>query len=354
MNNAPVRVGVVGCGDVLRWYVQEAAHLRASGELVLVVAAARTERARTIVTDAFGIPEFTTSSQSVVERDDVDLVLILTPMESHGEIAAAALRAGKHVVVEKPLAVDPQTARELLALARANDRVLVAAPVTTLSPTYRAVERLVRAGEIGRVLSARWTFGHRGPAWSSWFYGPHAGVVFDLAVYGVTTLSGLLGPVRRVACLATTAIPEREFDGETVAVTAEDNAHLVLDFGDGALATVTTGFIMPVVHGPGVELYGERGAVAFLGHDFLPRGYEIWRESTSGWTTVPLDEDWHWASGLGHAVECVMQGTEPLCSPEHAVHVLDVLVAARAAAGDGVARAVPPPPPDQPRRKGTA
>ena len=89
-------------------------------------------------------------------RDDLDAVLVLTAMPSHGEIAAAALDAGKHVLVEKPMSVHLDEAAGLVAKAAAGPGLLVCASHVVLSPTYRALwKRIDDDGEIGTVLTAR-------------------------------------------------------------------------------------------------------------------------------------------------------------------------------------------------------
>jgi predicted dehydrogenase len=128
-------------------------------------------------------------------------------MQQHGEIARAALEAGKHVLVEKPMAMTLPEAAELVELARHSPGCLVCAPHVVLSPTYQAIWQRLQQGAIGKVLSARGFYGWSGPIWGQWFYRPGGGAMFDLGVYNVTTLTGLLGPAKRVMAMSGIAIP---------------------------------------------------------------------------------------------------------------------------------------------------
>src|SRR4029079_14988178 len=94
------------------------------------------------------------------------------------------------------------------------------------------------------------------------------GPLFDLAVYNVTSLTGWLGPVRRVAAFAGTAVPERMVAGRAVAVEIEDNAQMLLDFGDAAFATVTSSFTMQQYRDATLELYGSHGTIRLHGDDW--------------------------------------------------------------------------------------
>src|SRR5262249_28703206 len=152
-------------------------------------------------------------------------------------------------------------ARELVLLAEQCKRHLFCAPFTVLSPTFQAIGQRLRQGDVGRIISARGRYGWAGPDWTDWFYKPGGGALFDLGVYCLTSVTGWLGPVRRVAAMTGVAVPERNVAGRTVQVAADDNAQVLLDFGGGCFAVVTTGFNIQQYAGPGLELYGTEGTI---------------------------------------------------------------------------------------------
>ena len=268
-------------------------------------------------------------------------MLVLTSMNEHGPLAKAALEAGRHVLVEKPMATSLLDAAELLELEEAGPGLLVCAPHTLLSPTFRAVHAAVRAGEVGDLLTARARYGWAGPWWNDWFYAPGGGSLFDLGVYNVTSLCALFGPARRVTAMVGVAIPEREVNGRRIRVEADDNAHVLLDFGDARFAVVTTGFTMQRYRSPAIEVYGSEGTVQLLGDDWAPEGWELWRNEVGAWRVVPeSDPHWQWTEGLRHLVECVETGRPTVTRPQHAYHALEVMLAAQAAGRDGVARSI--------------
>jgi len=294
---------------------------------------------RRLVLERFGISNFTTDYRKIVESDEVDLVLVLTSMQEHGEITRAAIEAGKHVMVEKPLAMTLEEAQEIVAMARKSPRYLVCAPHVTLSPTYQAMWRRIHRGDIGKVLLARARYGWAGPSWGKWFYLPGGGVLFDLGVYNITSITGFLGPARRVMAMAGIAIPERVVDGELMRVQAEDNVHLLLDFGESVFAVVTTGFTIQRYRGPSIELYGTKGTIQMRGDDWDPDGYELWQNDVGAWQIYDeLDPNWTWTDGLRHIVECIHRNARPIITPEHALHVLEIMLKAQESGRDGQAK----------------
>ena len=336
----PVRLGIAGCGNVLGAYLTLAARLRHQGLADIAVLCGR-ERQRAVALAGWPAAEFVTDYADLLARKDVDAIVLLTPMCEHAPMAKAALRAGKHVLVEKPMATNLDEARELMTLAQQCERHLVCAPFTVLSPTFHIIGRRLRRGDIGRVVSARGRYGWAGPDWTDWFYKPGGGALFDLGVYNLATLTGWLGPVRRVTAMMGVAVPERRVRGQMVRVEADDNAQVLLDFGDGCFAALTTSFGVQQYRGPGLELFGTEGTVNLLGDDWDPDGYEIWQNSAGCWQCFKETQpDWPWADGLRHLVECLQSGTRPQVTPEHAFHVLEVMLQAQAAGRDGQARRI--------------
>ncbi len=289
---------------------------------------------------ALGIPRFTTEENEVLGSDDVDLVIVLTSMPEHARLAGAALRAGKHVLVEKPLATNLSDARNLLALAGEHQRHLVCAPFSILSPTFQTISVRIRQGDIGKPCLARARYGWAGPSWNEWFYKPGGGCLFDLGVYCIASLTGLLGPAQRVIAMTGTAIPEREVNGRKVRVEVEDTAQVLLDFGGNLFGVVTSGFTMQQYRTPALEVYGTAGTIQMLGDDWDPEGYELWQNAAGAWQvfkeTAP---DWPWTDGLRHLVECIGQGNLPIVRPEQAFHVLEIMLKAQESGREG--RAIP-------------
>jgi predicted dehydrogenase len=337
----PVRIGFIGLGSVSSKYLRLAEQLRYRGLVELFVGCDTNTARKEAIADKYGIKHFTTSYEDVLNNPDVDLVLVMTPMPLHGKIARAALEAGKHVLVEKPMSVNLDEAAALVELAKTSPGYLVPAPHILLSPTYQTIWKRVHSGDVGKVLLARAMYGWAGPWWGPWFYEPGGGALFDLGVYNVTSLTGLLGPAKRVTAMAGVAIPERVVDGKLMPVNAVDNAHILLDFGDNVFAVVTTGFTIQQYRCPAIELYGTTGTIQMMGDDWDPEGYELWQNGTDAWQIfAETNPEWPWVDGLRHFVECIQNKTRPIITPEHAYHALEIMLKAEESGRDGQAKMI--------------
>ncbi len=338
----PVRIGFVGCGSVMRnCYMPLAKQLEMRGIAKVVAVCDIHADHGVYIADTYGITDFTTDYKELVVRDDIDLVVVTTSMPAHGPIAKAALEAGKHVLVEKPMAVTLEQAAELVEMAKTSAGYLLPAPHVVLSPTYQTIWKRVHRGEIGKVLSARAFYGWSGPTWGKWFYEQGGGSLFDLGVYNVVSLTGLLGPVKRVMAMAGIAIPERVVDGEMTKVDAVDNAHVLLDWGEGVYAVVTTGFTIQQYKVPGIELYGSTGVIYMNGEDWDPNGHDVWQNDAGFWAQYKeTDASWPWTDGLRHMVECIRSGERPIITPEHGYHVLEIMLKAQESGRDGQAKMI--------------
>jgi predicted dehydrogenase len=335
-------IGVIGCGSVFAGpYTAAIDRLSANGRVHVSAVYDVDDRRRQDAAARYDVDPGLRGPAELIAGDDVDVVLVLTSMNEHGALATEALEAGKHVLVEKPIATSLEQAGELVELSRRVPGLLVCAPHVVLSPTFRAVHTAVGEGAVGRLLTARARYGWAGPWWGEWYYRPGGGSLFDLGVYNVTSLCALFGPARRVTAMVGVAIPERTVDEQTIHVEADDNAHVLLDFGGARFAVVTTGFTMQKYRSPAIELYGDEGTLQLLGDDWAPDGWELWRNDERAWRVHPeSDPHWQWTAGLGHLVDCVETGRPAITRPEHAYHVLEIMLAAQAAGRDGVARTV--------------
>ena len=332
-----IGVGIIGLGNVFEGpYRTELAPLVRSGRVRVAAVCDLDPAKQAFAAAEYGLAGGTADPADVIGHPDVDVVLVLTAMPAHGELAEAALRAGKHVLVEKPMATDLVTADRLVELAAASPGHLVPAPHVVLSPTFRAIHADLAAGRIGRPALARAFYGWSGPDWGRWFYRAGGGALFDLGVYNVVSLCALLGSARRVSGMVGTAIPERMAEGGVIPVEADDNAHVTIDFGGSCFGVVTTGFTIQKYRNPAIEVYGLEGTLQMLGDDWAPDGYEVWENRTGAWTVHPeTNPTWRWTDGLAHLVEAVETSREPLIRPEHGRHALEVMLAAQEAGRTG-------------------
>ena len=338
-----VRIGIVGCGSVMRGpYTNQIKRIQQMGLPVEVTMTCDvTPEGAQTAQRLWPGAEFVQDYQAVAASSDVDIMLVTTAMQMNGVIAKAGLEGGKHVLVEKPMAPTLAEGKELLELAQRSKTILHPAPHVVLSPTFQKIARHIQNGDIGKPYLARAFYGWSGPTWGKWFYQPGGGSLFDLGVYNVTSLTALMGPAKRVTALAGTAIPERMVDNEMTKVQVVDNAHVNIDFGESVYGLVTTGFTIQKYRTPALEIYGSEGTIQMLGDDWDPDGYELWTNKRGVWELhEETDPNWPWTDGLRHLVECILTGTKPMITAEHGYHVLEIMLKAEEAGRSGMIQTI--------------
>src|SRR4051812_39792007 len=199
MEQGEIRLGVIGCGGFGLYALQQFAQVPG----VKLAGMAGTHReAAYAAARRFGIPDIGDVGK-MLARDDINLVYIATPPFLHHPQAMAALKAGKHVICEKPLAMTVAQADEMIALARRQDRLLVANLMQRYNPVSEAVGRLVESKALGEPLHGSFenyaSDENLGPGHWFWDRSKSGGIFIEHGVHFFDLFAGWLGPGRVVA-----------------------------------------------------------------------------------------------------------------------------------------------------------
>lgn len=327
------RIGVVGCGKISGIYLQAPRKL----PMIEVAACCDLNRgAAEARAEEFGVPQVVTLEEML--RDPaIDIILNLTQPATHAGIAIAALKAGKSVYNEKPLAVTREEGQEVLRLAGEKGLRVGCAPDTFLGAGLQTCRKLVEDGIIGEPVAATaFMMGHGHESWHpdpEFYYQPGAGPMFDMGPYYLTALVHLIGPVKRVCSSARVTFPERTITseprkGEIIKVNTPTHVAGIMDFANGAVGTIITSFDVWGHQLPRIELYGTEGTIAVPDPNTFggPVRMRIGREKE--WQEVPLMHAYAENSrGLGVAdMACaIAKGRQHRASGEMGYHVLDVM-----------------------------
>lgn len=336
----PTRVGILGAGNVLWAYFQVLDRLIPRGLATAgPVCARRRGTWQSLQTKRPGIELVETVEE--VLHSDVDVVVIITPPDSHADLARRALERGKHALVEKPVAACRAEAEPIVALASQHGLHLLCAPFVQLAPTFRALWTRVHRGEIGRVHSMRSLYGNAGSTWAKWYHEGGVPPLAEVGIYNLKSLTALAGPVVQVVAANATAVLRREVEGESIEKPGEDVSHVILRHQSGALSSIVSSHAIQRYRRPGLEIYGTVGTANLLGDDWDPRGFEIWRNDRACWEEYePIEPTWLWADGLAELVLALREGRRPLHNPEHDLHLIDVIEACERSAREKCAVSV--------------
>ncbi|HEX6729107.1 MAG TPA: Gfo/Idh/MocA family oxidoreductase [Pyrinomonadaceae bacterium] len=230
-----VRWGLIGCGDIAQKRVAPALTDVPQSELV-AVSRANPDLLDSFA-DAFDVRHRFQPWEELVECDDVDAVYVATPPNLHAEQTIAAAEAGKHVLCEKPMAMNVAECDRMIAAAKANGVKLGIAYYRQFYPVVKRIKELIDSKEIGKptvveVAAFEWvdpdSMDPR--AWRLRREIAGGGPMFEFGCHRIQLLLHLFGPVRAVSAVTSNALFDRE---------VEDTATASLEFASGLVATLT-------------------------------------------------------------------------------------------------------------------
>jgi predicted dehydrogenase len=350
---APVRLGVVGAGTIsLRGILPHLAeadvHDRVRVTAVCDPVPGRAER----TAQRFGIRRAFLSDEELLADEDVDAVTIASPIGLHFEHGRRALLAGKHVHFNKTMAISVAEATELIELARERDLRIVASPGEMLRPHNQEIRRLIRDGGVGRICWAICgaAFGRyhedeperagtdgSPPIDPSWYFRrPGGGPLYDMTVYALHGLTGILGPARRVTALSGVRVRERAFAEKLVPTDADDNTVMLLDFGDSLFAVVYGTAAGAVLTDPAFSgtYFGTEGTIAGLTMNGEPlEGADVSLPHVLGAHRAIPEE--HVFEDIMQLIDWINDGVPSIVTAEHARHVIEIIEAAYRSSATG-------------------
>jgi myo-inositol 2-dehydrogenase / D-chiro-inositol 1-dehydrogenase len=347
-----VRVGLVGSGFISAIHAE--ALRRVPGVAIVAVTSPTPGHAERFAAER-AISHHFNDDRALYDRQDIDLVVLGLPNDLHCESAIRAALAGKHVVVEKPMALGLAECDRMLAACERAGVMLGYAEELCFAPKYVRLKALVDEGALGRIHLVKQSEKHDGPH-AGWFYDTRrsgGGVTMDMGCHAVEFFRWMLGRngtkarVTGAYARLSTNLHGDKTDGD-------DEAVLLLDFDDGAVGLAEESWTKPGGMDDRAEVFGSEGqAYADLLHGnalraYSGRGYGYAVEkagSTRGWSFPVFEELWNYGfvQEMEHFVTCVREGRTPTENGHDGRAVLEAIFALYASAGQQRRIAVPFP-----------
>jgi predicted dehydrogenase len=337
------KVGIVGCGNISGTYFKMCRFF----EILDVCAAADLvpERAQAKA-GQFGVAK-ACPVEELLADPEIKIVVNLTVPKAHGPVALAALKADKSVHNEKPLALEREDGKKMLALASRKGLRVGCAPDTFMGAGIQTCRRLIDDGRIGEPVGATaFMLCHGHESWHpdpEFYYKPGGGPMFDMGPYYLTALVTLMGPVRRVTGSARATFAERLITSQPKAGTriqVEVPTHVagVMDFASGAVGTIVTSFDVWGGQHPCIEVYGTEATMQVPDPNGFGGPVRIRRPGGKDWVEMPLTHGYA-ENSRGIAVAdmayALRSGRPHRASGELAYHVLDIMHAFHDASAKG-------------------
>ena len=329
----PLRVGIVGCGNVAGPYARSiAAH-----DEVMLVAAADVDPARAAAFAAEHGVRAHGTLEALLADPEVEVVVNLTVHHAHFAVTRQALEAGRHVYSEKPMALDADEAHQLVELAGHQGVRLACAPSTFLGDAQQTVGAIIRGGELGpvRAIYADVNWGRI----ETWHPAPipfyDVGVLVDVGVYPLTIATAFLGPALAIEARGWALMPDRATTGgERYQIGSPDLIIAAVELAGGAVMRLTGSFYVgrPIREPGRMEFHGDLASVALS--SFQDFDATVERGPVGGaFEPAPLvREPYHgidWGRGVADLARAIAEGRRQRVTGEHAAHVVDILTAAR-------------------------
>ncbi|MDR1556906.1 MAG: Gfo/Idh/MocA family oxidoreductase [Tannerellaceae bacterium] len=337
-----IRVGVIGCGSVSGMYLP---HLSKCPYAEIVsLCDIIPERAQQAAA-GYNVKNWYPHIDKMLAGVPFDLLVNLTDMQEHGRLNRLALMAKKNIWSEKPMANTYEEGRALSDLATKQGVRIWGAPAVVNSPQFAFMAKQINEHKLGKLAAAHAHYGHQGPNWSAFFFEEGGGSLPDLGVYNISTLTGLFGPVRSVIAMTNVVEPTRNTGNKGyIQVIAEDNAMILMEHPNQVLSHVQCGFnyFDPYGHEgtgqalPTLSVTGSTGSMHMIGYDWKPSAIEMATVDDEKGRRYATDPGtFVWEEGASVICECLATNKEPLIHVEHALHVLEIIEAARLSQAEG-------------------
>ncbi|MBR2421635.1 MAG: Gfo/Idh/MocA family oxidoreductase [Oscillospiraceae bacterium] len=332
------KIGIIGTGHISEIYCQNLTTVHENTEIIACADINREAAEKKAA--KWNIP-YVLTVEELLAREDIDIVVNLTPPKNHYEIIKAALLAGKHVFTEKPLATTAAEADELVALAEERGRMLGAAPETNYGAGVSTAKALLKEGAIGKVLYADAHF--RWPGDENWhpnpafLYQPGAGPLYDRGPYFLNVLVDLLGSAQEVAAMTSIGFPTRTVTsklryGEVFPVETPSHVQGMLRFVSGVLCTIMLSFDIKGPYDSAIEIFGTEGSI--LIKEPIGFGNPVYlSKNTEPYEEVPFVNDLT-GNIRGYSVadmaECIETGRTDHMAPgtraRHLLHIMEKML----------------------------
>ena len=340
-----IKIGIVGCGNISGIYFENLTKTFSQIVEVAAISDIMAERANEAA-EKYGIPAVL-STEQLLASPDIDIVLNLTIPAVHYDVCMAALNAGKHVYVEKPLSITREQGAAINKLAAEKGLLVGCAPDTFLGGGIQTCIKLINDGWIGAPIAATaFMTCHGHESWHpdpEFYYKTGGGPMFDMGPYYLTALVAMMGPISQIS-----GMTQKSFDTRTITsekkfgtiVDVEVPTHVagMMQFKDGGIGTIITSFDVWGANLPFIEIHGTTGSLSVPDPNTFGGTVKVKRANHAEWQEVPLTHIYSENSrgiGVCDMAYAILDGRKNRANGELAYHVLDAMHAFHDSSSEG-------------------
>ncbi|MDQ1255992.1 MAG: hypothetical protein QG656_587 [Candidatus Hydrogenedentes bacterium] len=336
----PVRVGLLGSQFVSTVHARS---LQACSHAEIVAVASPTPGHAAAFAERFGIPHSFTDHRKLLEMDEIDMVVVGVPNDTHCAVVLDAAAASKHIVTEKPFCLNLADADRMIEACEKARVKLMYAEELCFAPKYVRMKQLLDSGALGEPTLVKQSEKHDGP------HAPHfwdvqrsgGGVTMDMGCHAIEFFRWMVGrpKIKSVYAQMSTQVHADKTLGD-------DNALIIVEFETGCLGLAEESWTKKGGMDDRAEVHGSEG-VAYANllqgnsiYTYSSGGYDYAVEkagTTRGWSFTIYEEEWNYGfhGEMAHFVDCVQHDKPPLVTGYDAREVLRAVFAAYESAGTG-------------------
>jgi predicted dehydrogenase len=335
-----VRLGMIGAGNIGRAHAE--ACQECTGLQVTAVCDVDAQRAKALARE-YDIPHVFTGYKDLLAADVVDAVSVCTPNNTHMPITLAAIASDKDVLCEKPIAMNAQQARRMVAAAEKAGRILMTAQSARYTPAARFIKKLADRGKFGDIYYGKALWLRRAGIPKGWFQDAKqsaGGPLIDLGVHAVDLMWWLMGRPKPVAAFGVTfdhlgrsgqGMGDWGVGWNPGKFTVEDMVGALIRFEDGRALSLDISWAAHTADVYWMRIFGTKG-----GAQFMPDTTVYHTDGKTKLDVVPQLERWNqYAAENQHFVDCVRRREEPASPGSQSVTVMEMLDAVAKAARTG-------------------
>ncbi|MFX0072056.1 MAG: Gfo/Idh/MocA family protein [Candidatus Hermodarchaeota archaeon] len=328
-----VKVAIMGSGFIAEHHLYS---LNLLPNVEIMCLSSRNQETARELLNKFNLPTNLYMDYNELLKLDCDAVSICLPNYLHKDITLDLLDSGKHVLIEKPLAMNVEEGIEMVDKAKSSNRNIYYCENNMYAPSFNKVKEVLKEGALGEIYMARGKEQHSGPH-SEWFYKKDkagGGALIDLGIHDIAVLVWFLEKeVREVFCQIKTVLKNRKEFGKCE---VEDNAVGVLYFENDAQVIIEESWTSPGGYDIRYELYGLDGqlkvAPTFSNlisvYSETGYGYAVEKAGTTkGWTFPVPAESWTFGypKEMKHFVECIVENKKSFTDGNYGLKILKIV-----------------------------
>ena len=330
-----IGVGVIGCGKIAQ--VRHIPEYLDNKDVKLIGLFDYNEERAKALAKKYNVKSYI-SVDELLHDTKIDAVSICTPNNYHAPMSIKALRSGKHVLCEKPMAITLAECKAMVAVSKETNKTLMIGQNQRLTKTHQYAKTLIEKKVIGKVLSFRTTFGHSGPeSWSIdpgknvWFFNKDKaamGAMADLGIHKTDLIQYLLSSRIKAVTAKLVTLDKRDTKGNLIKI--DDNAFCIYEMENNIVGTMHSSWTMYGSEDNSTVIYGDKGSLRIYedpNHSIIAQlrdGEKIFYDIDQ----IQTNENQTKSGVIDAFVRSIVEKTEPIITKESVLDSMKAVFAA--------------------------